>query len=31
MHWYKALLLFLWITPHVLLGVLAVVLCKRRL
>jgi len=30
-HWYKALLLFLWITPHLLLGVLAVVLCKRRL
>ena len=31
MNWHKALLLFLWITPHVLLGVLAVILCKRRL
>ena len=30
-HWYRLLLLFLWTTPHVLLGVLAVVLCKRRL
>lgn len=30
-HWYKALLLFLWITPHLLLGVLAVILYKRRL
>ena len=30
-HWHKALLLFLWITPHVLLGVLAVIICKRRL
>ncbi len=30
-NWYKALLFFLWITPHVLLGVVAVVLCKRRL
>ena len=30
-NWHKVLLLFLWITPHVLLGVLAVVLCKRRL
>jgi len=29
--WHKALLLFLWISPHVLLGVVAVVLCKRRL
>jgi hypothetical protein len=28
--WSKALLLFLWISPHVLLGVLAVALCKRR-
>jgi hypothetical protein len=31
MNWHKVLSLFLWITPHVLLGVLAVVLCKRRL
>ena len=31
MNWYKALLLFLWISPHVLLGVVAVILCKRRL
>jgi hypothetical protein len=31
LNWHKALLLFLWITPHVLLGVLAVILCKRRL
>ena len=30
-NWHKALLLFLWISPHVLLGVLAVILCKRRL
>ncbi len=30
MNWHKLPLLFLWITPHVLLGVLAVVLCKRR-
>lgn len=29
--WRKMLLLFLWITPPVLLGVLVVVLCKRRL
>lgn len=29
--WYKPLLQFLWITPHVLLGVLAVILFKRRL
>jgi len=29
--WYKALLLFLWIAPHLLLGVVAVVLCQRRL
>ncbi len=28
---YKALALFLWITPHVLLGVLAVILWNRRL
>ena len=28
---YKALSLFLWISPHLLLGVLAVILCKRRL
>src|SRR5208282_2310320 len=31
MNWHKALSLFLWISPHVLLGVLAVILCKRRL
>ncbi len=31
MNWHKALLLFLWITPHVLLGVVAAILCKRRL
>jgi len=31
MGWYKALLLFLWIAPHALLGVIAVVLCQRRL
>lgn len=30
-NWHKALLLFLWITPHVLLGVVAAVLYKRRL
>ncbi len=29
--WYKSLLLFLWVTPHLLLGVVAVVLWKRRL
>jgi hypothetical protein len=31
LNWHKLLLLFLWITPHMLLGVLAVILCKRRL
>ncbi len=31
MNWYRALLLFLWISPHVLLGVIAFVLYKRRL
>ncbi len=31
MNWHKVLLLFLWITPHLLLGVLAVILYKRRL
>ena len=31
MHWHKALLLFLWITPHVLLVVVAAVVYKRRL
>jgi len=31
MNWHKVLSLFLWISPHVLLGVLVVVLCKRRL
>ena len=30
-NWYKALLLFLWISPHVLLGVVAAILWKRRL
>jgi hypothetical protein len=30
-NWHRALLLFLWITPHVLLGVVAALLCKRRL
>jgi hypothetical protein len=30
-NWHKALSLFLWIAPHVTLGVLAVVLYKRRL
>ncbi len=30
-HWHKVLSLFLLITPHVLLGVLAVILFKRRL
>jgi hypothetical protein len=29
--WHKVLLLFLWITPHVLLGVVAVIAFKRRL
>jgi len=31
MNWHRLLALFLWISPHVLLGVLAVVLYKRRL
>jgi len=31
MNWHKVLSLVLWITPHVLLGVLVVVLWKRRL
>ena len=30
-NWHKVLSLFLWISPHLLLGVLAVILCKRRL
>jgi len=30
LHWYKALSLFLLISPHVLLGVLAVILYRRR-
>lgn len=30
-NWSKLLALFLWVSPHALLGVLAVVLCKRRL
>jgi hypothetical protein len=31
MNWHRVLALFLWISPHVLLGVLALVLCTRRL
>jgi hypothetical protein len=31
MNWYMALSLFLWISPHVLLAVLAVILWRRRL
>jgi hypothetical protein len=31
MNWYKELSLFLWVTPHALLGVLVVILCRRRL
>jgi hypothetical protein len=31
MNWLKLLSLLLWIAPHALLGVLAAVLCKRRL
>jgi hypothetical protein len=31
MNWPRLLLLFLWISPHALLGVLAIVLCRRRL
>jgi len=31
MNWHRLLSLFLWISPHVFLGILAVVLCKRRL
>ena len=31
LEWFRPVLLFLWISPHALLGVLAVVLCKRRL
>src|ERR1035437_1331228 len=31
LNWHKALLLFLWISPHVLLGVVAVIFYKRRL
>src|ERR1700746_2900506 len=30
-HWQKLLSLFLWIAPHALLAILAVVLCKRRM
>lgn len=30
-HWHKALLLFLWIMPHVLLAVVAAIIWKRRL
>jgi hypothetical protein len=29
--WHKVVLLFLWVTPHALLGVLAAVFCRRRL
>src|ERR1017187_10565631 len=29
--WHKALLLFLWITPHALLGVVAAIIYNRRL
>lgn len=31
LNWHKALSLFLWVSPHVLLGVLAIILYKRRL
>ncbi len=31
MHWYKFLLLYLWIAPHVLLAVVAVLLLKKHL
>ena len=31
LNWHNVLSLFLWITPHVLLGVLAVILYRRRL
>jgi hypothetical protein len=31
MHWPSLLSLFLWMSPHVLLGIIAVILCKRRL
>ena len=31
MNWHRVLLLFLWISPHVLLGMVAFILCKRRL
>jgi hypothetical protein len=31
MNWHTALLLFLWIVPPVLLGVVAAIFCKRRL
>ena len=31
MNWHKAVSLFLWVTPHVLLGVLVVILYMRRL
>ncbi len=31
MNWHKTLSLFLWVTPHALLAVLAVILCRRRL
>ena len=30
-YWHRLLSLFLWISPHVLLGVLALFLCQRRL
>jgi hypothetical protein len=31
MHWYKFLLLYLWIAPHLFLAVIAVILLKRRI
>jgi hypothetical protein len=30
-NWHELLALFFWVTPHVFLGVLAVICCKRRL
>ncbi len=31
LNWHRVVTLFLWISPHALLGILVVVLCKRRL
>lgn len=31
MNWHRLLSLFLWISPHVLLAIVAAILCKRRL